>query len=98
MWTRSKPIWSVAFALTVAVAARRILQRCRDVPTVIRSMGINPTGAQLQRLLEQVALVSTPDPIKFTSVRLFSVLQLKEGQAEDSALIPLERFEQVQTC
>lgn len=28
---------------------------CRDFPTIVRSMGINPTGGQIDKLLEQVA-------------------------------------------
>lgn len=45
----------------------------KDIPTIIRSMGINPTGAQLARLMEQ----------------------LRSDQAEEGALIPLDRFELV---
>ncbi|DBA68249.1 hypothetical protein WJX79_008784 [Trebouxia sp. C0005] len=45
----------------------------KDIPTIVRSMGINPTGIQIEKLLEQ----------------------LKGTQTEDTALIPLDRFEQV---
>lgn len=57
-------------------------------------MGINPTGAQIERLLEQVDNFVVRFCVVLMRV-VFADSQLRAGQTEESALIPLDRFEQV---
>ena len=63
-------------------------------------MGINPTGTQLARLMEQVscdrkfAFVSCQPEICMILCANVPA-QLRSGQAEEGALIPLDRFELV---